>query len=172
MFALAVRQAWIAPQRLEIRCHGDQPLPDRVVESKPVIPPTSLSFLLRRGQRAQRGVPLAFERIRDETIVRIDQHESPLREIGIDLGALHRAKAEPIGVVVAGFDLASNLQGQIDRGGRHLGGDQRPDRLIDGRSRNRLAVRLAARAVGAVADVPCLQASAPRRIAGVNTNPG
>jgi hypothetical protein len=85
---------------------------------------------------------LAFERIRDETIVRIDQHKSPLREIGIDLGALDRAKAEPIGVVVAGFDLASNLQGQINRGGRHLGGDQRPDRLIDGRSRNRLAVRL------------------------------
>ena len=127
---------------------------------------SALPFFLCLGQSAQLVVPFALERIRDETVVRIDQHKSPLREIGFDLGAFDRAKAEPICVVVPGFDLAANLQRQIDRGGRHLGGDQRSDCLVDGRPCNRLAVRLAASAVSTVADVPCFQASAPRRIAG------
>jgi len=39
---------------------------------------------------------------------------------GVIFGALDRAKAEPIGLVVPSFDLAANLERQFHRGGRHL----------------------------------------------------
>jgi hypothetical protein len=59
------------------------------------------------------------------------------------------------------FNLSSDLQSQLDCGGHHPIDNQFADRLVDGHAGNRLAARLAARAVRAVADVPSLQSTAP-----------
>jgi hypothetical protein len=52
-----------------------------------VLSPT-FSFLSHQGQRAQLVVPLGLERVGNETIARIYQHEAALREIGFDLRTL------------------------------------------------------------------------------------
>ncbi len=113
---------------------------------------------------AERVVPRGLECIRDQAIAWVDQHEASLREIGVDLGSLDRATPQLIRLLMPHVDLAADLERQLDGGGRHLCGDQRPDRLVDGRPRNRLAVRLGATALRTVADVPGLQPSAPRRV--------
>jgi hypothetical protein len=163
-FALAVRQARIMPKRFEICCHGGQSIADRVVDGTPILPLAATPFLLCVGESAQFVIPFAFERIRDETVTGIDQHKSPLREISFDLGAFNGAKTKPIGFFVSSFYFFSNLQGQFDRGGRHLGADQLADGFVDGRTCNRLAVRFTARAVRTIADVPSLQPLAPLSI--------
>ena len=97
-------------------------------------------------------------------LLRIDQHESPLCEIRFDLSAFDRATTQPIGLLVASFDLAPDLQRQLDRRGRHLFGDQLADRFIDGPARDRLTTRLALATMRAVADIPCLLPAAPGSI--------
>ena len=52
--------------------------------------------------------------------------------------------AQPIGLLVAHFDLSSDLECEFDRGGSHLLGDQGADRFVDGHACDRLAIRLTA----------------------------
>lgn len=108
--ALTVREARIGPKRCEVRGHGDEPITDRAVESELVFLPSTLPFLLGVGQCSQLVVPFALERIGDEAVGRIDEHEASLCEIGVDLGALDGATAEPIRLVMPRFDLSPDLQ--------------------------------------------------------------
>ena len=103
----------------------------------------ALPFFLRLGQGAQLVIPFAFERAGDKTVIRIDEHKPPLCEIGVDLSALNGAAAQAIGFAVLRFNFFPDLQGQFDRGGRHLGGDQLANRFVDGGAGNGLAVRFA-----------------------------
>ena len=84
----------------------------------------ALSFLSCLGQCAQFVVPFPFEGVGDETVVRIDQHESALREIRFDLRTLDRAAAQPVGLFLPGFDLSPDLERQLDGRRRHLFGNQ------------------------------------------------
>src|SRR6202166_3701078 len=70
-FALAVRQTLMAPERFEVCRHGDEPIPDCIVESKTVLLPATLAFLLGFGQCAQLVVPFTFEGIRYKTVIGI-----------------------------------------------------------------------------------------------------
>ena len=85
--ALSVRETRVGPERCEVRGHGDEPITDRAVESELVFLPPTLPLLLSAGQCAQLVVPFALERISDKAVSRIDEHESSLCEIGVDLGA-------------------------------------------------------------------------------------
>src|SRR6266478_3298696 len=80
-FAFAVRRARISPELLEVCGHRDEPFADCLVENKLVFLSPTLPLLSCLGQGTQLVVPLAFQRIGDEAITRIDQHESALREI-------------------------------------------------------------------------------------------
>ena len=75
-FALAVRCTWIVPEILEVRRHSEQTLVDRIVQQKPILLKCAFSFFSRQRQRAQLVVPFRFERVGDETIARIGQHET------------------------------------------------------------------------------------------------
>ena len=87
MYALLLREF------AEVRRHGGQPLADRVVEDDiaPLLRPCSL--LPCRGQCSQFVVPFPIQGVGNQTVARIDEHESPLCEIRFDLGALHGAAA-------------------------------------------------------------------------------
>ena len=158
--ALTVREARIGPKRLQSPTSWRRADHGSRCRERTGLPASTLSFLLSVGQCAQLVVPFALERIGDKAVGRIDEHESSLCEIGVDLGALDGATAEPIRLVMPRFDLSPDLQGQLDRGRRHLIGDQFADRLVDRRARDRLAARLAARAMRTVADVPGIQPAA------------
>lgn len=138
---------------------------DGVIDGNAVLLPLALSFLSRRGQGAQPVVPFAFEGVCDQAVVRIDQHEAPLRQIGLELGAFDGAKAEPIGFLMTRFDLLADLQRQFHRRRRHLGGDQVADCGVDGPACDRLATGFTPGRVRLAADVPCLQPAAPGDIA-------
>jgi hypothetical protein len=96
----------MAPKRFEVRCHGDQPIADRVVADKLVLLPSTLPFLLGFGQCTQLVVSFAFKCIRNETVTRINQHISPLRETRFDLSAFDGATVQPIGLLVSSFGLS------------------------------------------------------------------
>ena len=92
-FAFAVRRIRIFPELIEVCRHGDQPLADRFIEDELILLSRALSFFSGFGQYTELLVPFAFERVGDEAITRIDQHEAALREIRFDLGAFDRAAA-------------------------------------------------------------------------------
>ena len=155
-FALAVRCARIIPELLEVCRHRDQPLADGIVQDELVLLSPTFSFLARLGQRAQLVVPFGLERVGNKSIVRIDQHESALRQIGFDLRTLDRAAAQLISLFLPSFDLSSDLERQLHGGRRHPLGDQSSDGLVDRRPGDGLAVRLTESAVRAVTDIPGL----------------
>jgi hypothetical protein len=105
--ALAVRETRIAPKRCKVCRHGDEAITDRVVENELVLLAPALSFLPRASERAQLVVPLAFERVGDKTVGWVDEHESPLTEISVDLSALDGATTELVSLGVPRFDLSS-----------------------------------------------------------------
>ena len=74
-FALAVRHAWITPERLETRRHGDESLMDCIVEGGQIFLPSTLSLLLCFCEYAEFVVPFRFKRVSDKAIGRINQHE-------------------------------------------------------------------------------------------------
>ena len=163
--AFAVWRIRICPKLFEVRRHRDQPLADSLVEDELILLPGALAFFAGFGQDAELLVPFAFERVGDEAIIGIDQHEAALGEIGFDLGALDRATAQPIGFLIPRLDLLADLERQLDGRRRHLLGNQHADGFVDGRPGDRLAVGLAAIAVGAITDVPGFQPAAPGSVA-------
>src|ERR1035437_4050425 len=144
------------PELLEVCRHCDQPLADRIVQQELILLARAFSFFSCLGQRAQFVVPFRLEGVGNQSIARIDQHESALRQIGFELRTLDGAAAQPIGLFLPGFDLSPDLERQPDGGRRHLFGDQGSDGLVDGRPCDRLAVPLIEIAVPTVADIPGL----------------
>lgn len=116
-------------------------------------------------QDAELLVPFAFERVGDEAVIGIDEHETALGEIGVRLGALYRAMTQPIGFFMPCFDLFADLNRQLDGCRCHLLGDQHTDGLIDGRCRDRLAQGFTVNVAGAITNVPGLLSTAPGSIA-------
>ena len=102
--AFSVWGVGIGPELLEVDCHGNEPLVDGVVEDELIVLLSALALLAGIGQYAELVVPLAFERVGDEAIVGVDQHEAALGEIGFDLGAFDRAAAQPVGFFLARLD--------------------------------------------------------------------
>ena len=146
----------IGPERAEIGDHGSEPLADGLIEDDLVVLPGALAFFTGAGQDAQLVVPFAFERVGDEAILGIDEHEAALRKIVFDLGALDRAAAQFIGFFLPGLDLLAHFKGQLDGGWVDLLSDQSPVGFVDGRSGDRLTKIGAAIIVGAIAGIPCL----------------
>src|SRR5947209_15576319 len=70
-----------------------------------------------------------------------------------------------IGLFILRLDLSPNFESELDRCGCHALNDERSDDLIDRRSGNRLAVRLAARAMTPIANIPGLLSSSARGVA-------
>ena len=128
-----------SPQLVEIRRHCDQPLADSFIEDELIVLSGALALFAGIGQYTELLVPFAFERVGDEAVVGIDEHETALGEIGFDLGALDRATAQPICFFMAGFDLLADVERQSDGGRRHLLGNQHADGFVDGRPGDRLA---------------------------------
>lgn len=83
----------IRPELVEIHRHCDQPLADSFIKDELIVLPGTLAIFAGLGQNTELLVPFAFERVGDETIIGIDQHETALGVIGLDLGALDRAAA-------------------------------------------------------------------------------
>jgi hypothetical protein len=114
-----------------------------------------------------RAVGLAtnlLEGVGDQTVIRINQHKSALREISFDLSPLNGAAAQLIGLLVPSLDLSLDFQGQFDSRGSHALGHERSNGLINGLCCDRLAVRLATTGVPAVADIPGLLPAPARHI--------
>src|SRR4051812_19778712 len=101
----------------------------------------------------------------DQAIVRINQHEAPLGEIGFEPGTFNGTKPELIGFIVTHFNLLADLQGQLDGRRCHLGGDQFVDRDVDGAACDRLACRFATELCAWAAHIPCLLLAAPGDVA-------
>jgi hypothetical protein len=58
----------------------------------------------------------------------------------------------------------ADLESQLDCGGSHLLSDERADRRVDGRSRNRLTTRLAILGISAITNIPGVEAASSGRI--------
>ncbi len=164
-FAFAVWRIRICPELVEVHCHRDEPFADSLIEDKLILLASAISIFPCFGQNAELLIPFAFERVSDEAIIGVDQHETALSEIRFDLGPFDRATAQPICFFIPSFDLPADLECQLNRGRRHLLGNQHTDGFVDGWPGNRLAVRLAAIAVGAITDVPGFQPSASGSVA-------
>ncbi|WP_164897968.1 MULTISPECIES: hypothetical protein [unclassified Mesorhizobium] len=89
--ALAVWCIGIRPELFEIHRHCNQPLADSFIKDELIVLPGTLALFAGLGQDTELLVPFGFECVGDETIIRIDQHETALGEIGLDLGALDNA---------------------------------------------------------------------------------
>ncbi|WP_457662552.1 hypothetical protein [Sinorhizobium medicae] len=94
------------------------------------------------GQCAKLLIPFTFERVGDEAVTRIDQHEAALSELGFRLGAFDRATAQPVCFFMPGLDLLADFEREFDSRRRHLLSDQHADGFIDGRPGDRLTHRL------------------------------
>jgi hypothetical protein len=70
-----------------------------------------LAFLAGLGQCSELVVPFPLKRVGDETVVRIDQQEAALREIGVDLRTFNPATASLLGLVVPHLELTSDIEG-------------------------------------------------------------
>ncbi len=152
--AFSVRGCWIIPEFLEVCCHYQQALADRVVEHELILLPAAFSFFSCLGQGSQFIVPFGLEGVGDQSIARIDQHESTLRQIRFELRTLGCAAAQLIGIFLPGFDLSSDIERQLDSGRRDLLGYQGSDGLVDGWPCDGLAVPLTESAMPTVADIP------------------
>ena len=69
------------------------------------------------------------------------------------------------------LDLSADLERQLDGGRRHLLGHQVPDRVVDGRACDRLAVRLGTGTDCAIANVPGLELAARVPVANAHVLP-
>ena len=163
--AFAVWCIGIRPELVEIHRHCDQPLADSFIKDELIVLPGTLALFAGLGQNTELLVPFAFERVGDETIIGIDQHETALGEIGLDLGALDRAAAQPICFFMPGLDLLTDFERQFDGGRRHLLGNQPADGFIDRRPGDRLAQGFPTIRMGAIADVPGFLSAAPGSVA-------
>jgi hypothetical protein len=141
--AFAVWGVGIRPELVEIRCHCDQPLVDGFIEDELIVLSGALALFAGIGQDAELLVPFAFERVGEEAIVGIEEHETALGEIGFGLGALDRATAQPIRLFMPCFDLFADFERQFDGGRRHLLGNQHADGFVDRRPGDRLVHGLA-----------------------------
>ncbi len=132
-FAFTVRRIRICPELAEVYRHRDQPLADSFIEDELILLSCALSIFAGFGQHAELLVPFAFERVSDEAIIGVDQHEAALGEVRFDVGAFDRSTAQPICFFVPGFDLPADLERQLDGGRRHLFGNQHANGIIDRR---------------------------------------
>jgi hypothetical protein len=76
-----------------------------LIEDELIVLPGALALFPGIGQHTEFIVPFAFERVGDEAIIRIDEHETALGEISLNLGALDRAAAQPVCFFIPCFDL-------------------------------------------------------------------
>ena len=77
-FALSIRRIRIIPDFLEVCCHRDQPLANRIVQQKLIVLPRAFSLFPCLSERAQFVVPYRLKRAGNEAIARVDEHESTL----------------------------------------------------------------------------------------------
>src|SRR6202021_356543 len=163
-FALAVRCARIIPELLELCCHRDQPLANGIVQDELVLLSSTLSFLARLAERTQLVIPLGLERVSNKSVVRVDKHESALREVGVDLCTLNRAAAELISLFLPILDISSDVERQLYGGRSHPLDDKGPNGLVDRWPGDGLTVRLTESAMRSVTDIPGFLLPSPRAI--------
>jgi hypothetical protein len=77
-----------------------------------------------------------------------------LGQLGFDLGSFDRSASQLISLLLPGLDLPSDFERQLDSRGSQFLRDQHADGFVDGATRDRLTIGLAAAAARSVADVP------------------
>ncbi|MGV2085688.1 hypothetical protein [Rhizobium sp. K7/93] len=138
--SFAVGGLRVGPELFEVRRHCDQPLAYGLIEDELIVLPAALALFAGVGrENAELSVPFAFERVGDETVIGVDEHETALGEIGFRLGPLDRATAQPVRLFMSRFDLLADFDCQFDGRRRHLFGDQHADGFVDGRCSDCLA---------------------------------
>jgi hypothetical protein len=102
--SFAVGGLRVGPELFEVRRHCDQPLVYGLIEDELIVLPAALALFAGVSQDAELSVPFAFERVGDETVIGVDEHETALGEIGFRLGSLDRATAQPVRFFMSRFD--------------------------------------------------------------------
>jgi transposase len=137
--ALPHRRLRIAPELREVGGEREDLGALLGVNDLPIGDALPLVVLLRGGERAQALVPLGFQRVRHETVVRIDLHVTAAGEIRVVPGALNLFGAQAIGLVDATCELVLDGQRHLERDRSHRRDEQVADRFIDARARDILA---------------------------------
>jgi hypothetical protein len=74
-----------------------------------------LVLFLRRDVQAQLFIPLDFQRVSHQAIVRIHPHIAQLRPLGLILSSLHLLLSQPLRFGQAPLDFALHIQGDFQR---------------------------------------------------------
>ena len=88
-------------------------------------------FVLGGLQRAQRLVPVGFEGVGDESVVRVDGEIPPAGEFGMLAGTVDVGAAQLVGFGGAGFELCLDGERDLERERGDGVEQQRADGLVD-----------------------------------------
>ena len=117
--ALDRRGARIVPDAAEVFCEGED-APARLLAEQPLIGGTlALVFALQRIQMPEPVVPVGFQRVGDETIIRVDLEITAPRELSLITGPLQLRAAQALGLLDAMGDLLLHREGHLNRRRRH-----------------------------------------------------
>ena len=92
-------------------------------------------FVLGGLQRAERVVPVAFERVGDEPVVGVDGEVAAAGELGVVAGSVDVGAAELVSFAGAGFELGLDGERDLERERGDRPEQQIPDRAVDRRGR-------------------------------------
>lgn len=95
-FAFTVRRIRICPRLTEVDRHRDQPMADSFIEDELILLSCVVSIFAGYGQHAELLVPFTFERVSDEMMIRIDQHEATLGGATALFPNVHEAGSVPM----------------------------------------------------------------------------
>jgi hypothetical protein len=151
--ALAIGRRRLLPKLRQIGGEREDARALRLIENGFVALASALVFLLGAGESTELPVPLGLEFVGHQTIVGIDLHEAPARQVSLVSRSLHLARPKPFRLVSARLDLLLHGEGGLKRHRRHRLDEEASDGLIDVGARDALAERLGARDASALTGV-------------------
>ena len=113
--ALDRRGARIVPYAVKILCKREDSRTRLLAEQPPVGGALALVFALQRVQLPQPVVPVGFQRIRDQAIVRIDLEIATTCELGLVTRPLQLRAPQALGLLDPMGDLLLHRQRHLDR---------------------------------------------------------
>ena len=138
-FALPARCGRVTPETRKIGGHGEECAPLLCAQLVTICLAPVFIFLLRLGQRAQFVVPIGFEGIGHQPVVRIDAEVTVLSEFGLVSCSLDVCPAQSVRFLQTGLQFLLDGEGDL-KGNRAHGLDQHLANCpVDCRSRYPLA---------------------------------